>query len=61
MDVDGPCIPDWAILLAYLLLRTSRLMQQGDVIMMQRSNAFFTIFLAVAADRPRAVDSKYCE
>ncbi len=37
--------------LAYPLLRTSRLVRQGDVVMMQRSNAFFTVILGLAAIR----------
>ena len=40
-----------AIALAYPLLRTSRLVREGDVVMMQRSSAFFTVILALAAIR----------
>jgi membrane protein CcdC involved in cytochrome C biogenesis len=40
-----------AVALAYPLLRTSRLIRQGDVVMMQRSNAFFTVILVLAAIR----------
>lgn len=40
-----------AIALAYPLLRTSRLVQQGDVVMMQRSTAFFSVILVLAAIR----------
>lgn len=40
-----------AIALAYPLLRTSRLVRQGDVIMMERSNAFFTVILVLFAIR----------
>ena len=40
-----------AVALAYPLLLTSRLVRQGDVILMQRSNAFFTVILALAAIR----------
>jgi membrane protein CcdC involved in cytochrome C biogenesis len=40
-----------AIVLAYPLLRTSRLVQQGDVVMMQRSTAFFSVILVLAAIR----------
>jgi membrane protein CcdC involved in cytochrome C biogenesis len=40
-----------AVALAYPLLLTSRLVRQGDVIMMQRSNAFFTVILVLAAIR----------
>lgn len=40
-----------AIGLAYPLLLTSRLVRQGDVVMMQRSHAFFTVILALAAIR----------
>lgn len=40
-----------AVALAYPLLLTSRLVRQGDVVMMQRSNAFFLVILALAAIR----------
>ncbi len=40
-----------AIVLAYPLLRTSKLVREGDVILMQRSSAFFTVILALAAVR----------
>ncbi len=40
-----------AVGLAYPLLRTSRLVRDGDVVMMQRSNAFFLVVLALAAIR----------
>ncbi len=40
-----------AIALAYPLLRTSRLVREGDVVMMQRSNAFFSVIIALAAIR----------
>ena len=40
-----------AIGLAYPLLATARLVRQGDVVMMQRSNAFFTVILGLAAIR----------
>src|ERR1035438_592120 len=40
-----------AVALAYPLLLTSRLVRQGDVITMQRSNAFFTVILGLAAIR----------
>jgi membrane protein CcdC involved in cytochrome C biogenesis len=40
-----------AVVLAYPLLRTSRLVQQGDAIMMQRSTAFFSVILVLAAVR----------
>ena len=40
-----------AIALAYPLLRTSRLVRQGDVIMMERSHAFFTVILVLFAIR----------
>src|SRR5271165_2594971 len=36
-----------AVGLAYPLLLTSRLVRQGDVVMMQRSNAFFTVILGL--------------
>ena len=37
--------------LAYPLLRTSRLVRQGEAIMMRRSSAFFTVILLLAAVR----------
>lgn len=37
--------------LAYPLLRTSRLVRQGEAVMMQRSNAFFAVILVLAAVR----------
>ena len=40
-----------AVALAYPLLLTSRLIRQGDSVMMQRSNAFFVVILALAAIR----------
>jgi membrane protein CcdC involved in cytochrome C biogenesis len=40
-----------AVALAYPLLLTSRLVREGDVIMMQRSNAFFAVILGLAAIR----------
>ena len=40
-----------AVALAYPLLRTSRLVRQGDVVMMQRSSAFFAVILVLAAVR----------
>jgi membrane protein CcdC involved in cytochrome C biogenesis len=40
-----------AVGLAYPLLLTSRLVRQGDVVMMQRSNAFFAVMLGLAAIR----------
>jgi membrane protein CcdC involved in cytochrome C biogenesis len=40
-----------AIALAYPLLRTSKLVCQGDLVLMQRSNAFFAVILALAAIR----------
>ena len=40
-----------AVGLAWPLLLTSRLVRQGDVVMMQRSNAFFTVILVLAAIR----------
>ena len=39
------------VALAYPLLRTSRLVRQGEVVMMQRSGAFFAVVLALAAMR----------
>ncbi len=40
-----------ALLLAYPLLRTTRLARQGDTVMMQRSRAFLAILLALVAVR----------
>lgn len=40
-----------SVVLAYPLLKTSRLVQQGDVVMMQRSSAFFSVILVLAAVR----------
>ena len=40
-----------AVGLAYPLLLTSLLVRQGDVVMMQRSNTFFTVILALAGIR----------
>jgi membrane protein CcdC involved in cytochrome C biogenesis len=40
-----------AIALAYPLLATSRLVIEGDAVMMQRSHAFFAVILALAAIR----------
>lgn len=40
-----------AVLLAYPLLRTSRLLHDGDAIMMQRSNAFFLVVIVLAIVR----------
>jgi membrane protein CcdC involved in cytochrome C biogenesis len=40
-----------ATVLAYPLLRTSRLVRDGDVIMMQRSNVFFAVVIVLAAIR----------
>ena len=40
-----------AIALAYPLLLTSRLERRGDVVMMQRSNAFFAVIFVLAAIR----------
>lgn len=40
-----------ALLLAYPLLRTSRLVRDGDVVMMQRSNAFFAVLIVLAGIR----------
>ncbi|MGA7158891.1 MAG: cytochrome c biogenesis protein CcdC [Acidobacteriaceae bacterium] len=40
-----------AVVLAYPLLRTSRLIRQGSDIMMQRSTAFFSVILVLAAVR----------
>jgi len=40
-----------ATALAYPLLRTSRLVRDGEAIMMQRSNAFFLVIVALAVIR----------
>ena len=40
-----------AVALAYPLLITSRLVRSGEAIMMQRSNAFFLVVIALAAIR----------
>jgi len=40
------------VLLAYPLLKTSRLVQQGNAIMMQRSTAFFSVILGRAHPCP---------
>jgi len=40
-----------ATALAYPLLRTSRLVRDGDIIMMQRSNVFFAVVIVLAAIR----------
>ena len=40
-----------ALILAYPLLRTSRLVRDGDVVMMQRSKAFLAIIIVLAAIR----------
>jgi membrane protein CcdC involved in cytochrome C biogenesis len=40
-----------AVVLAYPLLRTSKLVREGDVVLMHRSSAFFTVILALAAIR----------
>jgi membrane protein CcdC involved in cytochrome C biogenesis len=40
-----------SLLLAWPLLKTSKLVQQGDAIMMQRSTAFFSVILVLAAVR----------
>lgn len=40
-----------ALILAYPLLRTTRLVRAGDTVTMQRSNAFFTVIIALAAIR----------
>ena len=40
-----------AVVFAYPLLRTSRLVRDGETIMMQRSNVFFVVVIALAAIR----------
>jgi membrane protein CcdC involved in cytochrome C biogenesis len=40
-----------AVVLAWPLLKTSRLVKQDDAVMMQRSTAFFTVVLVLAAIR----------
>ncbi len=47
----GVALSVGAVVLAYPLLVTSRLVRQGDTVMMQRSNAFFLVILALAAVR----------
>ncbi|PSH03353.1 MAG: hypothetical protein CXZ00_12830 [Acidobacteria bacterium] len=43
-----------ALVLAYPLLRTSRLVREGEDIMMQRSNAFFAVIILLAGIRVAA-------
>jgi membrane protein CcdC involved in cytochrome C biogenesis len=43
-----------ALLLAYPLLRTSRLIREGDAVMLQRSKAFLAIIVVLAAIRVAA-------
>jgi membrane protein CcdC involved in cytochrome C biogenesis len=52
-----------ATALAYPLLRTSRLIRDGEAIMMQRSNAFFLVIIALAVIRiaARAYIDKYLD
>ena len=45
--------------LAYPLLRTSRLVRQGETVVMQRSSAFFAVILVLAAARILA--RGYCD
>jgi membrane protein CcdC involved in cytochrome C biogenesis len=40
-----------ALGLAYPLLRTTRLVRQGDTVMMQRSTAFFSVIIVLGAVR----------
>jgi membrane protein CcdC involved in cytochrome C biogenesis len=40
-----------ALVLAYPLLRSSRLVREGDIVMMQRSNAFFAVLIVLAGIR----------
>jgi membrane protein CcdC involved in cytochrome C biogenesis len=40
-----------ALLLAYPLIRSSRLVRSGDMIMLQRSNAFFAVLIVLAGIR----------
>jgi len=40
-----------SLALAYPLLKTSRLVRDGETVMMQRSSAFFTVILSLAAVR----------
>ena len=47
----GIAIVTGAVALAYPLLLTSRLERRGDVVWMQRSNAFFAVILGLAAIR----------
>ena len=52
-----------ATALAYPLLRTSRLIRDGEAIMMQRSNAFFLVIVGLAVIRiaARAYIDKYLD
>ena len=45
-----------AVALAYPLLRTSKLVREGEAIMMRRSNAFFAVVIVLAAIRFMARD-----
>jgi membrane protein CcdC involved in cytochrome C biogenesis len=40
-----------AVVLAYPLLRSSRLVREGEAVMMRRSNAFFLVVIALAVVR----------
>lgn len=40
-----------ALVLAYPLLRTSRLVREGSLVMMQRSNVFFAVLIVLAGIR----------
>lgn len=40
-----------ALVLSYPLLRTTRLVRDGDAVMMQRSNAFFAVIILLAGIR----------
>jgi hypothetical protein len=51
MDVGSGGPPERCDRVWYTMLRTSRLVREGDAIMMQRSNAFFAVILARAAIR----------
>ena len=51
MEVGSGGPPERCDRVWYTMLRTSRLVREGDAIMMQRSNAFFAVILARAAIR----------
>ena len=44
-------VPDGVVALAYPLLRTSRLVREGDLVTVQRSNTFLAIVIVLAGVR----------